>query len=43
MVLQDVHPVGNVWLCENDWFIRPQGNTGDRLDRLPTKKVHCFW
>ena len=42
MALRDVHPVGNVWVCQNDWFIRPQGSVGDRLDRLPTKKVLLF-
>ena len=46
MVLQDTYPVGNVWLCENDWFIRPYGSIADRLDRLPTIRVllllFCF-
>ena len=39
MVLKSTYPVGNVWLCENDWFIRPYGGMWERIKRLPTKKI----
>ncbi len=42
MVLEDSHPVGNVWLCEHDWFIRPYGSTWERLYRLLTWKSLLF-